>query len=187
MPLLAVLVMMALADQAAAPQPPAASSAAETETLVRTWFDRWNGLDGSAASVDAWLALYQPDALHTTGPASHQKGTVTFRGHDGLRTLAALSVATTERPAYRIDIESAREQTALLFHTAAGPWGGPSVAVQFAAVYTLKENGRRYVTPGAAFFQLVDGKIRRARIYLADDERAEVEPEPGRRRPKEEK
>ena len=181
MPFLAVLMMVALASQVATPPP--AAPAASPEALVRAWFDRWNALDGSEASVEAWVALYQPDALHIAGPASHQKGTVTFRGHDGLRTLAATTVAATERPAYRIDIETAREQTALLFHTAAGPWGGPSVAVQFAAVYTLKATGTRYVTPGAAFFQLVDGRIRRARIYLAADERAEVEPEPKRRPP----
>lgn len=182
MPLLAVLTMLALGIQSA-PAPPAAAQGAEAEALVRAWFDRWNGLDGTPASVEAWVALYQPDALHITGPASHQRGTVTFTGHDGLRALAAATTAATERPAYRIDIESAREQAALLFHAAEGPWGGPSVAVQFAAVYTLKENGTRYVTPGAAFFQVADGRIRRARIYLASDERAEVEPEPVRRRP----
>jgi hypothetical protein len=183
MPLVAVLVMIALGSQPAATMPPAGPSPAETEALVRAWFDRWNALDGSAAATDAWVALYQPDALHITGPASHQKGTVTFSGHEGLRALAALTTATTERPAYRIEIETARERTALLFHAAAGPWGGPSVAVQFAAVYTLKDTGIRYVTPGAAFFQIADGKIRRARLYLAADERAEVEPEPKRRPP----
>jgi hypothetical protein len=56
------------------------------------------------------------------------------------------------------------------------------VGVQFAAVYTDKATGTRYVTPGAAFFQLSAGKIRRARIYLAADERAEVEPQ-GKKRP----
>ncbi|MDH4066321.1 MAG: nuclear transport factor 2 family protein, partial [Acidobacteriota bacterium] len=149
----------------------------------RDWFDRWNALDGTPASVDAWIALYQPDALHITGPASHQKGTVTFRGHAGLRALAAITEAAIERPAYRIDIETAREQSALLFHTVIGPWGGPSVAVQFAAVYTDRETGMRFVTPGAAFFQMSEGRIRRARIYVASDERAEVEPEPKRRPP----
>jgi hypothetical protein len=183
MPILAALAVVALALQPAPSQPAAGSGAAEAEALVRAWFDRWNALDGTEPSVDAWVALYQPDALHTTGPASHQKGTVTFSGHEGLRALAAMTAATTERPAYRIEIETAREQSALLFHSAAGPWGGPSVAVQFAAVYTLKETGVRWVTPGAAFFQILDGRIRRARIYLASDERAEVEPEPKRRPP----
>jgi ketosteroid isomerase-like protein len=55
------------------------------------------------------------------------------------------------------------------------------VGVQFAAAYTEKATGKRYVTPGAAFFQVERGKIRRARIYLASDERAEVEPETKRR------
>jgi ketosteroid isomerase-like protein len=167
--------------QATPAAPSASSSAAEVEALVRAWFDRWNQLDGSPASVDAWIALYEPDALHTAGPASHQKGTVTFKGPDGLRALAALTVATTERPAYRLEIETAREQSSVLLHSAAGPWGGPSVGVQFAAAYTEKATGKRYVTPGAAFFQVERGKIRRARIYLASDERAEVEPETKRR------
>jgi len=177
-----LLVALGLGAQQPVTPPPAADER-EGETLVRMWFDRWNALDGSAASVDAWVALYQPDALHIAGPASHQKGTVTFHGHEGLRAVAALTTAALERPAYRIDIETAREQSAHLFHRAPGPWGGPSIAVQFAAVYTLKETGVRYVTPGAAFFQILDGKIRRARIYLAADERAEGEPEPKPRPP----
>lgn len=181
MTILAVLVMLALASQAAPVPPSAPAPAAEAEALVRAWFDRWNQLDGSQASVDAWIGLYERDALHIAGPASHQKGTVTFKGHEGLRALAAMTVATTERPAYRLEIETAREQAAVLFHTAAGPWGGPSVGVQFAAVYTVKATSTRYVTPGAAFFQVSAGKIRRARIYLAADERAEVEPEAKRR------
>ena len=37
--------------------------------------------------------------------------------------------------------------------------------------------GARTVVPGAAFFQLAGGKIRRLRLYLPDGERAEVEPE----------
>jgi hypothetical protein len=176
----AALVWIALGLQPAAPAP-AGDGTAGAESLVRTWFDRWNALDGTDASLDAWVTLYHPDALHTTGPASHQKGTVTFSGHDGLRALARMTLEATERPAYRIEIETAREQSALLFHSAPGPWGGPSVAVQFAAVYTLKETGVRSMTPGAAFFQILDGRIRRARIYLAADERAEIEPEAKRR------
>jgi hypothetical protein len=183
MSVMAVLVTLALASQSA-PVPSAAAPAAENEAVVRAWFDKWNQLDGSPASVDAWIQLYEPDALHTAGPASHQKGTVTFKGHEGLRALAAMTVATIERPAYRLEIETAHEQAAVLFHTAAGPWGGPSVAVQFAAVYTEKATGKRYVTPGAAFFQVQGGKIRRARIYLASDERAEVEPQ-GKKKPQE--
>ncbi|HTM32081.1 MAG TPA: nuclear transport factor 2 family protein [Vicinamibacterales bacterium] len=181
MTVMVLLVTLALAGQSASAPPVAPAPAAETEALVRAWFDRWNQLSDGPASVDAWIQLYEPDALHTTGPASHQKGTVTFKGHEGLRALAAMTVSTTERPAYRLEIETAREQAAVLFHTAAGPWGGPSVAVQFAAVYTEKATGKRYVTPGAAFFQVQGGKIRRARIYLAADERAEVEPETKRR------
>ena len=48
------------------------------------------------------------------------------------------------------------------------------------AVYSDRDGGRRWVVPAAGFFQLADGKIRRARIYFADGEKAEVEPEPRR-------
>ena len=99
MNVLAVLLMLALARQSAPAPPPASAGAAEVEALVRAWFDKWNQLDGRQESVDAWVQLYEPDALHTAGPESHQKGTVTFKGHDGLRALAAMTVATTERPA----------------------------------------------------------------------------------------
>jgi hypothetical protein len=63
-----------------------------------------------------------------------------------------------------------------------GPWKGPSVAVQLVAAYTERDGGKRWVVPAAAFFQLADGKIRRARIYYSEGEKAEVEAEPERRR-----
>jgi hypothetical protein len=154
------------------------------EQVVRAWVQRWNALGGdNASAVDELLTIYSPDALHITGPSLHQKGTATYRGHDGIRILAARVAASQQRLTYRIETETANEQTAELMHRAAGPWKGPSVAVQIVAVYTERETGKRWAVPAAAFFQLADGKIRRARIYYADGEKAEVEPEPRRRPP----
>lgn len=162
----------------------AARGAENDEQIVRTWVQRWNALGSdNASAIDELLTLYSPDALHITGPSPHQRGTATYRGHDGIRVLAARVAASHERLTYRIETETANEQTAELMHVAAGPWKGPSVAIQIVAVYTERDGGKRWVVPGAAFFQLADGKVRRARIYYADGEKAEVEPEPRRRPP----
>ena len=174
---------LALAAQAPQATPPA--RAADDDKIVRDWVSRWNALGGSGASaIDDLLALYAPDALHITGPSPDQRGTATYRGHEGIRVLASRVAATQERLTYRIETETANERTAELLHVAEGPWNGASIAIQLVAVYSDREGGRRWVVPAAGFFQLADGKIRRARIYYADGEKAEVEPEPQpRRRP----
>jgi hypothetical protein len=161
----------------------AAAQPAPAEQLVRQWFDRFNAIGTEPKAIDALIEMYAPDALHITGPSPDQRGTATYRGPDGIRVLLTRIAASQDRLAYRIETETAREETATLMHTTNGPWGGPAVAVQMVAVYTDKESKKRYSVPGAAFFQFANGKIRRARIYVADDERAEVEPEPTRRRP----
>lgn len=155
----------------------------DAQQVVATWFARWNALDGTPAATEALVQMYEPDALHSTGPASHQMGTVTYQGHDGIRKMAMNFVAASEKPAFRIEAVTAMEKTAQLFNTVPGPWGGPSVAVEYAAAYTSRQDGKRYYYPGAAFFQIRDGKIRRLRLYMASGELAEVEPDGPRRRP----
>jgi len=145
--------------------------------VVETWFERWNALDGTPETEQAFVDLYEADALHTTGPASHQLGTVNYRGRDALRKLAADVVESFERQTFRIETVTEHEQSLRLFNTASGPWGGPSIAVEFVGAYTSREDGKRYVCPGAAFFQILDDKIHRLRIYLATGELAEVEPD----------
>jgi hypothetical protein len=159
------------------------AQAGDAEALVKLWFERWNALSEASATHDALAALYAPDALHLAGPSSDQRGTTTFRGPDGVRALAARIGASELRRTWRIDTDTARESTAQLIHVATGPWGGVSVAVQLVAVSTDRATGKRYAVPGAAFFQVEGTTFRRVRIYLGDGERAEVEPEPTRRRP----
>ncbi|MEP7118476.1 MAG: nuclear transport factor 2 family protein [Acidobacteriota bacterium] len=162
---------------------PAPATIATPEAIVKLWIERWNALDGTPASLDAFIALYTPDALHIAGPTVDQRGTATYRGHAGIRTMAAHVAAAQERRTYRLETETARETTAQLFHQTTGPWGGPAVAVQIVAVYTDHATQKRYATPGAIFLQLAGGRIHRARVYLGDGERAEVEPDPTRKRP----
>lgn len=180
------LVMFALVTLLGAPpaaQAPAANANRDEQT-VRAWVQRWNALGSdNATAIDELLALYEPGALHVTGPLPHQRGTATYRGHDGIRVLASRIAASRQALTYRIETETANEETAELLHLATGPWKGPSIAIQIIAAYTDREGGKRWVVPGAAFFQLVNGKIRRARIYYGDGEKAEVEPQPKRRPP----
>jgi hypothetical protein len=162
---------------------PASAQPTSPDQLVKQWFDRFNAIGTEPKAIDALIEMYAPDALHITGPSPDQRGTATYRGQDGLRVFLTRMAASQDRLAYRIETDTAREETAQLMHTTNGPWGGSAVAVQMVAVYTDKESKKRYSIPGAAFFQFANGKIRRARIYFADGERAEVEPEPTRRRP----
>ena len=172
---LAVVLLFFAVGVRAQPTPP--------DQLVRQWVDRWNAIGTDPKAIDLLIDMYAPDALHITGPSKDQRGTATYRGHDGLRVLLNRIAATEERLTYRIETETAREESTQLMHTTNGPWGGPAVAVQIVAVYTDRQAKKRYAIPGAAFFQLANGKIHRARIYYAEGERAEVEPEPTRRRP----
>jgi ketosteroid isomerase-like protein len=171
----------AAADQPPAPTPP--TSDRPPAAIVREWIERINALSDAAETLDRFAELYDAEALHIAGPTADQRGTATYRGHRGIRVWAARLAAREERRSYRLETETARETTATVIHEAVGPWGGPSVAVQIVATYTDAETQKRYAAPGAVFFQLAGGKIRRARVFIGDGERAEVEPEPTRRRP----
>lgn len=147
----------------------------DEEAVVRAWFEQVNALDDTDESVEALVELYAADALHITGPESHQLGTVTFAGHENIRTMARELAARYHDFRFRIEVITAREESATLFHRAEGPWGGASVAVEYVAAYTRRDDEQRFMFPGAAFFQLEEGKIRRLRLYHATGEVAPVE------------
>jgi len=181
--MLAVMVSGICVQGSGTQAPVSNAPPADAEALVKLWFERWNGLSAAPETHEALAALYAPDGLHLTGPSPDQRGTATFRGPEGVRALAARIATAEDKRTWRIDTETARETTAQLLHVTAGPWGGPAVAVQLIAVHTDRATQKRWVTPGAAFFQIADGRFRRVRIYLGEGERAEVEAEPTRRRP----
>lgn len=177
---LAVAVVLAAAPAYA--QPPAAP-AATAKDLVAQWIESINTLSEAPETLDRFVALYADDALHITGPSPDQRGTATYRGPRGLRAWAARVAAHETKRSYRLETETAQETTASLLHETTGPWAGPAVAAQIVAAYTDAATGKRYAAPGAVFFQIAHGKIRRTRLFFGDGERAEVEPEPTRRRP----
>jgi len=155
--------------QSQAPKPPL-----KPEEIVRLWFERWNALDGSEEAGSRLLELYHPDAYHQTSPNEKQMGQVRYHGHDAIKKMVTDFTAANHELNFRIQAVSANEKSGDLIHTAEGPWGGPSAAVEYAAAYTTRKDTRRWMHPGAAFFQIQDGKIRGARFYMARDELMEV-------------
>jgi hypothetical protein len=178
MALVAVLGLHGLAEAQPAP-----GAAATPAAIVRQWIDAINGLSDAPETLDRLASLYEPDALHITGPTPDQRGTATYRGQAGVRVWASRLAARELKRSYRLETETARETTASLVHETTGPWGGPAVAVQIVATFTDAATQKRYAVPGAVFVQFANGHIRRTRLLFGEGERAEVEAEPTRRRP----
>jgi ketosteroid isomerase-like protein len=144
------------------------------EDVVRQWFEGWNKLDGSDETANKLLDLYRPDAFHQIGPNEKQLGPVRFEGRNKIRQMIDDFAKANKDISFRIQAVTANEKGADLLHIAQGPWGGPSVAVQYVAAYTNRKDNRRWMYPGAAFFQIQDGKIRGVRLYMSRDEMMEV-------------
>ena len=144
------------------------------EQVVLNWFNRWNALDGSDSATEKVLELYRADAMHLRGPNSRQVGLVTFNGADAIRKMVSDFARDNELINYRIQSVTALGVSSNLLHTSAGPWGGVGVGVEFVAVYTERDTDRRFMHPGAMFFQIQEGRIRRLRTYLGDREKLEI-------------
>lgn len=150
--------------------------------LVREWFKRWNALDGSEESINKFAELYRPDALHLTGPQDELIGTAFYQGQDMIRTLAEHAGKTYCRQAFYIKTRTSINQvggdggakTVDLITAAPAPLGGISVVVELGASYDYRDTKKRFMVPGAAFFDIQDGKITRLRMYYSKGEHFEV-------------
>ena len=141
-------------------QNPAEKRQVKPEEVVRLWFEHWNALDGSEQATNRLLELYLPGAFHQVGPTERQVGQVWFEGHAAIRKMIDDFAKANTEITFRIQAVTAREKSAEIVHLAEGPWGGVSAAVEYAAAYTTRKDHRRWMYPGAAFFQIQDGKIR---------------------------
>ena len=150
--------------------------------LVREWFKRWNALDGSEGTIDKLVELYRPDALHLTGPQDELIGSAFYQGQDMIRKLAEHAGKTYCRQAFYIKTRTSINQagddggakTVDLITAAPAPLGGISVVVELGASYDYRETKKRFMAPGAAFFDIQDGKITRLRMYYSKGEHFEV-------------
>jgi len=169
-----IIAVASLMSSLLSGQNPANTPQLKPDQIIHRWFELWNALDGSAEATNRLLELYLPDAFHQIGPTEKQIGPVRFVGHAAIRKMIDNFAKANTEISFRIDPVSANEKNAQIFHIGEGPWGGPSVALQYAAAYTTRKDKRRWMYPGAAFFQIQNGKIRGVRFYMARDELMEV-------------
>ncbi len=172
-----VLALILSAPMGLAAQSPTGDAGRQKpEDLVHEWFKRWNALDGSPESVNKLLELYHPDAVQLMGPRDGQIGPALYEGQRVIRTMAEQLSAEYSRLAYYVKARTIQEKTAELMYTTAMPWGGSAVAVEFGASYDMRDTGKRFMVSGAAFFEFLDGRISRLRLYHAAGETLEVKP-----------
>lgn len=165
---LAVSVASVYAQSAPVPTTP--------EEIVQEWLVRWTKLDGSDASATAFAELYLPDGMHDTGPSPRQIGLVRYEGRSDIQLMAKAFGAAHIEITFRVQTVSAREKSADILHMGVGPWGGPAVGIEYIAAYTTRKDKKRYMSTGAVFFQIEQGKIRRARMYTPREEIMEITP-----------
>jgi len=146
------------------------------EPLVNEWIKRLNALpDDPGKSVDRMAELFDPAAMLFTGPNENQIGPVMYSGLEGIRKWADNFAKAYSKSEYRIQVHTGKVKTAGLLHTVEVPWGGLSVAVELTAYYTMRDNHKKFMAPGAVFLEFSEtGKIRRARVFLEKDETVEI-------------
>jgi hypothetical protein len=159
----------------------------DAEQMVREWFRRLNGLDDWWITMDGkeepdpvvnrMLDLYAPDVMQFLGPSEDQLGTVMYLGHKGIRHWADVFARKYVGLAYRLQNQTAQEQTSDLILTAVPPWGGLAASVEFTAVWTERESRRKFMAPGSAFFVFnEEGKVNKLRLYIPQAEVQEISP-----------
>src|SRR5262245_28509572 len=169
--LLTLIISASLIAQQPAPRP-----AAKPEDVVRDWMQRWTELDGSDASAKKFADLYIPGGVHETGPNARQKGLVYFEGQSDIEKMAKAFGEANSDITFRIAATTANEKSVDLIHVTDGPWGGQSISIEYVTAYTQKKDKKRYMSPGAAFIQIQNGKIRRTRLYAPREEVMEIFP-----------
>src|SRR5213083_2616755 len=149
------------------------------------WIKRLNALDdwylsaegkeqGVEQLVNSMMELYAPDVIAEVPPHDEdQIGPVMIRGSGNVRKWVDRIARSQVRLNYIIrrqtegptgDYEGWR-----LVYSAKLPWGGNAIAFQIIGVWSLREDRRRYMAPGAVFIQYgPDGKIRRLRLLLGE-------------------
>ena len=160
----------------------------EPEKLVDEFMLRLNALDDWSLSpkgkeqgldqvLDRMMELYAPDVMAQVPPFDpDQKGPVQLRGSAQLRKYFERIARTQVRLAYIIPLQTAKEYEGVeVVYSKQLPWGGLGVSFQIIAVYSQRQNRRRFMSPGTVVLQTgADKKINRVRLYLT--ELSEVSP-----------
>src|SRR5262249_31579604 len=121
--------------------------------------------------------LYAPDVIAQVPPHDEdQIGPVMLRGSAQLRKWVEKIARTQVRMNYYVErigreVNGQEAQTPLIYSMPL-PWRGLGISFEIFAVYSLRKDRRRFVTPGSVFLHFgEDGKIQRLRLYLKDETR----------------
>ena len=155
------------------------------QKLADEWIKRLNALDdwylsadgkeeGVEQVVNSMMELYAPDVIAEVPPHDEdQIGPVMLRGSGNVRKWVDRIARSQVRLNYIIKRQTEGptgdyEGWRLVYSTPL-PWGGKGIAFPIIGVWSLREDRRRFMAPGAVFIQYgVDGKIRRLRLFLAE-------------------
>ena len=185
--LLTFLALFELQAQTPAPAPVDAPQ----RKLADEWLKRLNALSdwyisldgkeqGIEQRVDSMMELYASDVVAEVPPHDpDQIGPVMLRGSENLRKWVDMIARTQTKLTYGISRQTggptAEFEGWQLVYSTPMPWGGTAIAFQIRATWSLRENRRRFTSPGAVFLEVgADGKIHRLRLFLA--ETSEVSP-----------
>jgi len=160
----------------------------EPEKAAIDWMARLTALDQWALTpegkeegldqvLDHMMELYAPDVIAQVPPYDKdQVGPVQLRGAAQLRKWFQNIARTQVRIDYIIPRQTAKELEGIeVVYSKQLPWGGLGVSFPVIAVYSLRENRKRFMSPGMVVLQMrEDKKIDRLRLYLT--ELAEVVP-----------
>jgi hypothetical protein len=154
----------------------------EPERLAGEWMSRLNALDDWTLSfekkeegldqvLDRMMELYGSDVLAEVPPHDKdQIGPVVLRGSGQLRKYFEKIARTQVRLDYIIPRQTAKQFEGIeLVYSKELPWGGLGVSFPVIAVYSLREDRRRFMSPGMVVLQTGDDKkIHRLRLYLTE-------------------
>ena len=154
----------------------------EPERLAGDWMARLNALDDWTLSferkeegldqvLDRMMEIYAPDVLAEVPPHDKdQIGPVVLRGSGQLRKYFEKIARTQVRLDYIIPRQTTKQFEGIgLIYSKELPWGGLGVSFPVIAVYSLRENRRRFLSPGMVVLQTgEDKKIHRFRLYLTE-------------------
>jgi hypothetical protein len=179
--ILAVTIQLHAQAAADAPEQKQAEDFLKRLNGLSDWYLSLDGKEqGLDKVVDSMMELYDPDVLAEVPPHDKdQIGPVMLRGKDNFRKWVDSIARTQVRLLYAMrrqtdgptgDFEGWR-----LVYTAKLPWGGNGITFPVMAVWSERDDRKRFTAPGMITIQYgADGKIRRLRILIGEIE--EVEP-----------
>ena len=154
----------------------------EPERLAFEWMARLNALDDWTLSfekkeegldqvLDRMMEIYAADVLAEVPPHDKdQIGPVVLRGSGQLRKYFEKIARTQVRLDYIIPRQTGKQFEGIeMVYSKELPWGGLGVSFPIIAVYSLREDRRRFMSPGMVVLQTgEDKKIHRLRLYLTE-------------------